>query len=162
MHYGGVGRHLMVVVLLTPEKLPYWGRTCLIAIPALYAPAVTFPKLVVLAVYLRVFTDKYSRSTCYVVAAVTILSCMANIILAFWPCNPSAFRWDRTIKGGHCDVDGQTHLRIGGLPNILTDVVMLILPLPVIWGLHTSTRTKLGLTTTFLIGSMYVLREWNV
>ena len=156
VQYGGVGHHLEAVALLSPEKLSYWGNTCLIAIPALYALAVTFPKLVVLVVYLRVFTDKQSRSTCYVVGAVTILACVANVILSFWPCSPPAFKWDRTIEGGYCNVDGQTHLRIGGLPNIVTDVVMLILPLPVIWRLHTSTRIKLGLTTTFLIGGLYV------
>lgn len=162
LEHGGVGHHLEVVAQLSPEKLPYWGKTCLIAIPALYAPAVTFPRLVVLAVYLRVFTDKRSRSTSYVLAAVTIVACIVNVILSMWPCDPYAFKWDRTIEGGYCRVDGQLHLRIGGLPNIPTDLAMLILPLPVILRLNTSTRIKLGLTTTFLMGGLYVSREWTI
>lgn len=161
VEHGGVGRHLGVVAQLSPEKLPYWGKTCLVAIPALYAPAVTFPRLVVLAVYLRVFTDKRSRSISYVVAAVTIIACIVNVILSMWPCDPYSFKWDRTIKGGYCRIDGQLQLRVGGLPTIFTDLVMLILPLPVILRLNTSTRIKWGLATTFLMGSLYVSREWT-
>jgi hypothetical protein len=44
--------------------------------------------------------------------------------------------------------------RYGSIPNIVTDVVMLILPMPLIWGLHVSTKVKIGLLVTFLLGSM--------
>ena len=40
------------------------------------------------------------------------------------------------------------------VPNIVTDVVMLILPMPVIWRLKISRAQKAGLTVTFLLGSV--------
>jgi hypothetical protein len=48
--------------------------------------------------------------------------------------------------------------RYGSIPNIVTDVMMLILPMPLIWSLHVSPKVKIGLLVTFLLGSMSVLR----
>lgn len=42
----------------------------------------------------------------------------------------------------------------GSLPNIVTDVAMLILPMRVVWNLHLATRLKVGLAITFLVGSL--------
>jgi hypothetical protein len=44
--------------------------------------------------------------------------------------------------------------RYGSIPNLVTDVVVLILPLPLVWGLHVSSKEKIGLLVTFLLGSM--------
>jgi len=134
----------------------YWGRTCLVAVPILYAVAATIPKFVILAVYLRIFVDKQSRIVCYIVGAVLMSAVIVNVALSIWQCSPVAYAWDKTIPGGHCSNNVQAHIRWGSLPNIITDVVMLILPLPVVWKLNTSRRSKIGLTITFLTGSMYV------
>ncbi|KAK4693586.1 hypothetical protein P7C71_g3843, partial [Lecanoromycetidae sp. Uapishka_2] len=40
------------------------------------------------------------------------------------------------------------------LPNILSDVVMLILPMPTIWNLHLKPQLKIGLIITILAGSL--------
>lgn len=50
----------------------------------------------------------------------------------------------------------EAFVRWSTLPNILTDVIMLILPLPSIWNLQLRTPLKIGLTITFLTGSLYV------
>ncbi len=40
------------------------------------------------------------------------------------------------------------------LPHIVSDLVILILPLPVLWRMQMARTKKLGLTVTFLTGSM--------
>ena len=40
------------------------------------------------------------------------------------------------------------------IPNIITDVVILLLPLPMIFTLHISQSQKLGLSMVFLLGTM--------
>ena len=153
---GGVGHHIEAVEQMAPEKVVFWGKLSLIAITVLYAPAVTFPKLVIIAIYLRIFVDKPSRIGCYIVAIVTILACVVNVPLSIWQCSPTAFAWDKTIEGGYCAVNVQSHIRWGLFPNIVTDLAMLILPLPVVWRLHASSKVKAGLTISFLVGSVYV------
>lgn len=162
VRHGGVGHHIDAVAVMAPEEVVYWGRLSLIAIPVLYALAVTFPKLVIIAIFLRIFVDKPSRIGCYIVAIITILACVVNIPLSIWQCSPPAFAWDKTIEGGSCAVNVQSHIRWGLFPNIVTDLVMLILPLPVVWRLHASPRVKAGLTITFLVGSVYVAQTQTV
>lgn len=70
-------------------------------------------------------------------------------------CKPIKYNWDKTIPGGHCgDLNGI--FRWTSLPNLITDIAMLILPLPMIWKLHTGLSQKIGLSPTFVTGSMYV------
>jgi len=42
------------------------------------------------------------------------------------------------------------------IPNILTDIIILVLPMHASWNLQTQTAQKTGLTITFLSGCMYV------
>ena len=44
--------------------------------------------------------------------------------------------------------------RVIGFPNLLSDVVLLILPLPAIAKLHVDIGVKIGLFITFLSGSL--------
>lgn len=68
-------------------------------------------------------------------------------------CIPFAFNWDETIPGGKCLNKGLLYALMS-MPNIGTDIAMFILPLPVIWKLQMTKNQKIGLTVTFLTGSM--------
>ena len=57
------------------------------------------------------------------------------------------------MEGANC-VDKQALFRYSSLPNILSDVAMLVIPMPTVWALHTSTRLKIGLTIAFAVGSL--------
>ena len=147
---GGVGYHIDVV---SPSERLYWAKSSLIAAPVVYSVAVAFPKLAILAIYLKVFVDKFSRLCCYGTAAIIVLTAVVNIPTTIWQCSPVEYLWDKSDPKGWC-FDLVLHFRYGSLPNIVTDVIMLILPMPVIWKLHTSRRVKIGLAATFLTGSV--------
>ncbi|TVY19761.1 hypothetical protein LARI1_G002597 [Lachnellula arida] len=68
-------------------------------------------------------------------------------------CHPFAFNWDRTIPGGHC-VNEVVFYEWASFPNIVTDVVMLFLPMPTVWSLHAPRNMKISLTVMFLLGSL--------
>lgn len=125
----------------------------IIAVPLLYLAAVVFPKLAILAIYLRVFTQPRFRIVCYLLAAVLVANWIGTTVAGLLICRPLRYLWDHSIPGGHC-FDINAWFRWASLVNIVTDVVMLILPLPVIWVLHTSKNVKIGLTITFATGSM--------
>lgn len=149
---GGVGYHEDALRISDPDKLVVWAKFVLI-IPEIYLSAVLFPKLAILAIYLRIFNKAPYRITCWVLAAVLVANCIATTIAGFLTCVPLEYLWDPTIPGGHC-FDINAYFRWASLTNIVTDVVMLILPLPVIWKIHTSRNVKMGLTFTFATGSM--------
>ncbi len=135
-----------------PETLVTWAKF-LVVNPLVYLPAVTLPKLAMLAIYLRVFTHRPDRIACYVLGAVLTASWLANTIVGFIDCIPLAYLWDKTIPGGRC-IDTNSWFIWASLVNIITDVAMLLLPLPSVWQMHTSTNVKIGLTVTFATGGV--------
>lgn len=44
--------------------------------------------------------------------------------------------------------------RWSSVPHMISDVAILVLPLPLIWRLHTTLEQKVGLTAIFLLGGL--------
>lgn len=149
---GGVGHHIAALEITDPGKIVVWAKL-VVGIPIVYLAAVLFPKLAILAIYLRIFTKKPYRRACYALAVLLIANWIATTVAGLLVCIPLRYLWDRTVAGGHC-FDINAYFRWSSLVNILTDVIMLILPLPVIWKIHTSRNIKIGLTFTFATGSV--------
>ena len=148
---GGVGRHAAAFksdpsVIVRYVKLE-------VAFIYMYLFAVTVPKLAILSLYLRIFPEKPYRSACYIISGVLMASLMANITAVSVVCIPFKALWDPSIQGARC-INQNAFFRYSTLPNIITDLCMLILPLPVIWRMSLSTRDKFGLSLTFCTGSM--------
>ena len=154
LRLGRIGYHIAVVAEKDPQALKPWAQV-LVVTPILYSAACWMPKLVILTLYLRIFNEKPYRIACYTMIGIITALAVADIIAGATICTPIAFLWDKTIKGGHC-INIVQYYRWGTLPNAVTDLFMLILPLPVVWKLHTTKRVKIGLTLTFLTGSVYV------
>lgn len=53
---GGVGHHQAALARTDPAKIILWAKFVLV-IPLIYLAAALFPKLAILAIYLRVFTQ---------------------------------------------------------------------------------------------------------
>ena len=69
-------------------------------------------------------------------------------------CKPVSGYWDRNI---HAKCRNQlVDIIVGGVQNIVTDVTILGLPLPILWNLHMSKRRKMQLTGLFALGGLYV------
>ena len=147
--YGGAGHH---VVTVKPNELIIFGKL-IFSEDFLYLLSAMLPKLAILSLYLRIFTQKVYRYIAYAVAVVMVLNWLIGCLMGLLMCKPIAFTWNKTIPGGHCgDIMGA--YAWASLPNLVTDVIMLVLPLPAIWKLHTGQSQKVGLTLTFIVGSM--------
>ena len=152
VQHGGVGRHLQYVEQF-PDKVASYYKIGLIAIPVIYVISACLPKVSILAVYLRIFVEKWSRIACYVLMFMVIANVIGNIPPLIYKCDPISYGWDPTTPGGWC-ADIEPRVRYVSLINIITDVGMLVLPIPVIWKLHTNKSTKFGLACVFATGSV--------
>lgn len=144
-----MGRHAAIVPY---DELVLWLKLEKVE-EYVYVISVTLPKLCILALYLRIFTTKGYRRSAYAIGGIVITNCVACIIVSCAICRPFAYNWDKLIADGYCG-DLIAVYRWVSIPNLLTDIAMLVLPLPVIWHLHTGLAQKVGLTITFLTGSM--------
>jgi hypothetical protein len=152
VHQAGVGHHLKYLEENEPHKILMWGKY-LLTLATLYFVTVIIPKLAVLALYKRLFPSRTVRIIIYLLAGVIISGSIANTITSLAACEPFEANYNPTILGAQC-IDKEAFYVWTSLPNIVTDVIMLILPLPIVWNLHNTKRIKVALTFTFLVGSM--------
>ncbi len=73
-------------------------------------------------------------------------------ITAIVQCLPIHFYWDH-IGQDHCIEHNKFYIALAAL-NLVTDVVILIIPIPVVWRLNTSVTKKIGLSIVFLLGTL--------
>ena len=148
----GVGQHIPAVLAADPATVMTWGKV-IFALLILYSLAVAFPRLSVLALYLRIFTEKRYRRATWVLAAVISGAAAAVSLTAIFQCSPVPYAWDRSIQGGTC-INVASFYVYCSIPNVITDVAILLLPLPMIFRLHTNQSQKVGLSLIFLLGAM--------
>lgn len=156
----GVGRHPAAVLMDNPIQMVAWAKS-LYALEWLYLTAVTLPKISILSLYLRIFTMRDARVTCYILMFMLVAKWIAFIFATTFQCSPVAYQWDKSLTGGTC-VNVLALYKASSAPNIATDAVMLILPIPIVWRLKASMICKLGLMVVFMTGSVLVVISFNI
>lgn len=75
-----------------------------------------------------------------------------KILATVFQCVPVSGFWDKKIPS---KCIGDKHFFIGNsVPNILTDIALLLLPVRSIWRLQMSTSQKIALAGTFMLGGL--------
>ncbi|KAL8842366.1 MAG: hypothetical protein Q9176_002755 [Flavoplaca citrina] len=147
----GHGKHLIRVGV--PAAQAYVHLTY--AFQFLITAAMIFVKLSILLFYRRLFPRENTTArwrACHM--ALCIASVAVGVIQCFgiaFQCTPVAFFWDRTIPGGHC-INTSAFFRFNNIANMLTDILILAMPIPIVWSLHLDRRKKIGVCGLFLLG----------
>ena len=148
----GVGRHVPYLLATTPHKLDYeW--VLLYPIEILYISSFTFAKLSILCLYQQLFVTKTTRNVTWALMTVVVMTWTAETLSAIFQCKPITYLWDKASSDGYC-VNQIALYAYWSIPNRITDAVMIVLPLPTVWNLRAPRAQKVGLTFTFLLGSM--------
>ncbi|KAL8925809.1 MAG: hypothetical protein Q9208_003306 [Pyrenodesmia sp. 3 TL-2023] len=147
----GSGRHFIATGLSkfqTNVKIQY-------AFAYLWSVAIACIKISILIFYRRLFPQ---RNTSAKWRLCHLLLCIASVALGVisifgtaFQCTPVAFTWDRTIPGGHC-IDFRAFSRFTAIMNIVTDILILAMPMPIVWSLHLEKSKKIGICALFLLG----------
>ncbi|PVH98282.1 hypothetical protein DM02DRAFT_630405 [Periconia macrospinosa] len=148
---GGAGYHALRVERDDPNKLVVRTKIQKAAELIDFA-AITASKLAILALYLKIFALRQYRIATYVVGVIVLVTWLGALVGSMTICKPLAYQWDKSIPGGRCGnlIRGY---QIIGIPNLLSDVLIMVIPIPAIWKLQMEMATKIGLVATFLIGS---------
>ncbi|PVH77142.1 hypothetical protein DL98DRAFT_424172 [Cadophora sp. DSE1049] len=146
----GMGKH--AAALTTPEIVSY--AKSLIAFECLYVTCICFTKIALLLMYLRIFPVRSIKIGAYVLAALSISWCISIIMVSIFQCTPIERTWNPAIPG-HC-INLKASFIGNAIPNILTDVAILALPMQQVWSLHTSTMQKAQISFVFLLGSFVI------
>lgn len=119
-----------------------------------YKATVCLNKVAAILLYLRLFVTKSFRVWSFVVLGVVVGYSIGGIAATIWQCVPIKGAWDKSVDA-KCINSNKFWIAYAVL-NILTDVMVLALPILPIMRLQTSRREKLLLCCIFLLGGLYV------
>jgi hypothetical protein len=150
---GGVGHHTLWNVCTNPAALVVYLKLQL-PFTITQAFAIAFAKVAILFMFLRIFIMPAYRYATYTLIAMQIGSMVATTVVQCLVCTPISFLWEPQLHpGGHC-IDMNSFWRWTNFPQIVTDVAILILPLPALMQLQLSKKDKIGVVATFCTGAM--------
>jgi hypothetical protein len=69
-------------------------------------------------------------------------------------CHPLSMFWDLTSPGGHCG-NLTAAFSAGGVFDVLTDLFIFLLPIPMVWQLQVPRANKFALACIFALGIWY-------
>lgn len=132
-------------ILLTMPKLTFVS-------PILYAVCTACSKMALALFYRRLSPQRWWKWSVYSVFFLVAGYNLAILLVVLFGCTPFRKSWDLTILEGSCVDRGAVYICTAAL-GILSDLILLIMPLPVILQLQMPQRQKAGLVVLFVIGS---------
>ncbi|KAJ6015163.1 hypothetical protein N7540_009754 [Penicillium herquei] len=116
-----------------------------------YTGIVVLVKSSILALYWRIFNRTNIKIPISIIATAVCMWGIAVFLLSLLQCIPTRGFWDRSVNAS-CNVDSQKFLFAISIPNILTDLTLLILPVPYIMKLNIPSNQKKAIISIFLLG----------
>ena len=147
----GVGWHVPKAMMLFENVNERWAK-CLYAIYLFWAFATAIPRIAVVCLYLRIFHSRRMRVATWIVLSVIVAAMCANIFAGIFACWPVQYAWDKSIAGKCFNIP--LWFRLSPVPVIVTDIPLLILPIPQVLALEMTPLKKTGVILTFMTGSL--------
>lgn len=104
----------------------------------------------ILFLYMRTLTHHWVQRTLRVLMAMVILTCLTGIGLVVTACIPLTAYWDSDIQAKYCHSTDAYYAILG--IQLVTDLLIFLLPLPVIWSMRAPRDQKLMLLMLFSFG----------
>ncbi|KAL8650348.1 MAG: hypothetical protein Q9210_003872 [Variospora velana] len=147
----GTGRHMITLTLDQIQSLIKTDQ----ATQVLFGCSITATKLSILFFYDRLFPFRTFVIVSLITGVASILWWIGLMLTAFLHCHPLAYYWDRSIPNGYCVDEHLIGYTITSV-NIATDLIVLILPIPWLWGMNMTVPKRMAVVSLFILGSLYV------
>ncbi|KAL7627222.1 hypothetical protein AAE478_003998 [Parahypoxylon ruwenzoriense] len=148
-HYG-YGRHAVALSASNKFKAFKYFYLCQVT----YKACINLTKASILLLYLRIFSGvKWFRWMCCFMLTCIVMYCIASVTATILQCTPVTRAFDKSINGT-CIDNGQFWYANAGF-SIATDVIILILPMPLVYMLQISRIQKAALIIVFALGVLY-------
>ncbi|OHE99114.1 hypothetical protein CORC01_05607 [Colletotrichum orchidophilum] len=149
----GLGTNIQLVMENQPGgTVPLFKS--ILAIDIIHCVACSAAKIAVLAMYFRLFSaSKVLRCWVWGTSIAILLWLIAVVLVSTFSCLPVEYHWDKSIPGTCMGIS-----KVGILfPNIIFDIIAMVLPINEIWRLQMPRTKKAALTGIFLIGGSVIV-----
>ncbi|KAK1499259.1 CFEM domain-containing protein [Colletotrichum tamarilloi] len=141
------------VWMVEPDELTL-GLKLFFIDESMYLACLGLTKISVLFFYLRIFPNKSFRWATYATMTFIIISTTVILFMQIFQCIPLDFNWVgwKGDYGPHHCLNINTLVFVAAGLSISHDLIILALPLPLLWHLNTSKRSKIGILFMFSLG----------
>ncbi|KAI0405427.1 hypothetical protein F4802DRAFT_597256 [Xylaria palmicola] len=109
-------------------------------------------KEAILLLYLRIFSGvKWFKRTCYTLFGCIAAYCFAVILVTIFQCTPIVSAFDKTVTSSNC-IQFVPFWYINAAVSIATDLIILVIPMPLIYSLQVQWMQKVALVCVFALG----------
>lgn len=112
-------------------------------------------KLSLIWLYTRIFSTAQFKRWAYAAMGLVLGYGIAFLCVFMTNCQPISQQWN-PVPGGWCrdlSVEELASVTI----NLAIDLIIVIMPMPVLWGLQMAVRNKIFISLMFCIGFLYVV-----
>ncbi|KAI0869288.1 hypothetical protein GGS24DRAFT_505940 [Hypoxylon argillaceum] len=147
----GLGVHENELLATRPDAFRLHLKL-LIPAEVLWAAANTCNKISILFLYTNLFPEKAFTRACYILIGISAAYFISVFLEVFLLCTPSAYNWDKSIPGGICHNQGLAYL-LAGITNLVIDAVVVVLPMPKLFGLKMNLAKRMRIVSMFSLGA---------
>ncbi|KAI9889654.1 MAG: hypothetical protein M1814_005055 [Vezdaea aestivalis] len=148
--YGGIGKH----VVRNGEATIVRFLKGLYAFNIIYTLTTPIIKISLLLLFRRIFPVRPMRIMTYIGIVFFSLLAISTCIVDVFNCTPINASWNKNPALKSKCVDPPTLYRVTAIINLVTDIIILLIPLPFIWRLQMSLRNRVALYGIFLLGGI--------
>lgn len=120
-----------------------------------YTVGFTLVKLSIIALYRQLFPTRLMLVSTTILAILVTMWGIALVLVSIFSCNPIRGFWDHSIPS-QC-INSQWFFIGNSIPNILTDAVLLCLPMRDIWRIQLDRQSKVAVSVLFALGSFVII-----
>ncbi|PTB77132.1 hypothetical protein M440DRAFT_1401464 [Trichoderma longibrachiatum ATCC 18648] len=147
----GFGHH---AAFLTAEQR-YYSLLYFFIFQCFVKNTVAITKLSFLFLYLDIFPQKKFRMICWAMILQIAAGLVALSFTTIFQCTPVQYSWDKTIPGTCINIKAFWYGQSGW--NTLMDLLVLVLPIPVILKLQMNRRAKISILAVFILGAFVTI-----
>ena len=123
-----------------------------------YGVVIMLLKVGILYNWTHIFVPRGSRNAfwwmCHIVLWINVAFYVTSSLMGISGCTPRERLWNPLIEGKCLDIP--TVIIVSAFLNFFSDIIILLLPQKVIWGLHMSVTKKSGIAALFAVGVLFV------
>ncbi|KAI9836860.1 MAG: hypothetical protein M1819_001025 [Sarea resinae] len=144
----GLGKHQLAVTM--PEFIQM--RKVSFSFQLIYSTTLLLTKFSILLMYRRIFEIPAVIRALYLTGVFIFMWWIAVMLVAFFQCSPISAAWEIEDFSKIKCIDRVGFYIGAAVPNIATDLALLIFPLPVVWSIQIPRMQKILLSMIFLLG----------
>ncbi|RLL97479.1 hypothetical protein CFD26_106816 [Aspergillus turcosus] len=118
----------------------------------LYKINIGLTKISILLLYIRLFVHRWFLTTCWVWIAIVVSFTVGTVFSSIFQCTPVQWAFDKSLPGRGTCINMTAFWYANAAFNILSDLVLIALPVPVVLKLQLPRKSKVAICGIFGLG----------